>query len=137
MATELLWNEGPYSLLAEYDQAWLSAPAVGDPEFSGYYLTASWVATGEHRPYDRKVGYARRVMPTKPWGAWELAVRYGRVDLDDAGASGGTLDEWFVGVNWWATRRWKASISFADADLDRFGVAGRTKFYLTRLQWIW
>jgi phosphate-selective porin OprO/OprP len=33
------------------------------------------VLSGEHRPYDRKVGYARRVMPQGRGGAWELMAR--------------------------------------------------------------
>jgi phosphate-selective porin OprO/OprP len=49
---EALWNLGP-SLLVEYNQAWTDAPESGNPQFTGYYLTASWVLTGETRMYDR------------------------------------------------------------------------------------
>jgi len=59
---------GPFSLTAEYDEAHVASPETGDPQFRGYYVTGAWVVTGEHRPYDRKVGYARRVMPAGNWG---------------------------------------------------------------------
>jgi phosphate-selective porin len=134
---EALWNYDAYSVLAEYVTSSVSSAATGDPNFSGYYVTASWVLTGEHRPYDRKAGYARRVLPQGRWGAWELTARYGKVDLDDKAVHGGTMDGWWAGVNWWATRRWKASITYGDIDLDRFGLNGNTKTVLSRIQWIY
>jgi phosphate-selective porin OprO and OprP len=134
---EALLNVHQYSLLAEYVHADLSTDDHSDPSFSGYYMTGSWVLTGEHRPYDKKAGYARRVLPQGRWGAVELIGRYGHVDLDNKSISGGTMDGWWAGVNWWATRRWKASVGYGDIDLDRFGVTGNTKTMLYRLQWIY
>jgi phosphate-selective porin OprO/OprP len=134
---EALWNHGGYSVLAEYVRADLSTRDGCDPTLDGWYVTGSWVVTGEHRPYDRKAGYARRVLPQGRWGAVELIGRYGRVDLDDKTVSGGTMDGWWAGVNWWANNRWKASVGYGHIDLDRFGVTGNTKTLLTRLQWIY
>lgn len=134
---EALWNTGPYSLLAEYVRADLSTRDNKDPAFDGFYVTGSWVITGEYRPYDRKAGYARRIIPSGRWGAVELIGRYGRVDLEDRNIHGGKMDGWWTGVNWWATRRFKASIGYGDIDLDRFGITGNTRTVLTRLQWIY
>ena len=134
---EALWNVAGFSLLGEYVTSSVSSRAAGDPDFDGYYVTAAYVLSGEHRPYDRKVGYARRVMPQGRWGAWELMARYGRVDLDDQSVRGGVMDGWWAGVNWWATRRWKASITYGDIDLDRDGLDGNTRTWLSRIQWIY
>jgi phosphate-selective porin len=134
---EALWSHGGYSLLAEYVRADLSTRDGSDPTLDGWYVTGSWVLTGEHRPYDRKAGYARRVLPQGRWGAVELIARYGKVDLDDGTVRGGTMDGWWTGVNWWANNRWKASIGYGNIDLDRFGIEGNTKTLLTRLQWIY
>jgi phosphate-selective porin OprO/OprP len=134
---EALWNHGGYSVLAEYVRADLSTRDESDPTLDGWYVTGSWVLTGEHRPYDRKAGYARRILPQGRWGAVELIARLGRVDLDDGVVRGGTMDGWWAGVNWWANNRWKASIGYGNIDLDRFGVTGNTKTLLTRLQWIY
>jgi phosphate-selective porin len=134
---EALWNVGGYSLLAEYVRADLSTRDGSDPTFDGYYVTAGWVVTGEHRPYDRKAGYARRVLPSGRWGAVEVIGRVGRVDLDDGTVRGGTMDGWWAGVNWWGSGRFKTSIGYGNIDLDRFGVKGNTKTLLTRLQWIY
>lgn len=133
---EALWNEGPFSLLAEVNQASVSSGPSGDPDFSGFYVTGSWILTGETRPYDRTVGYARRVMPQGRWGAPELVARFSHVDLDDGAVEGGSFDKTYLGLNWWATRRWKAGIGWGRTRLDRFDVSGVTDSIHTRLQWI-
>jgi phosphate-selective porin OprO/OprP len=136
---EALWNEGPFSLLAEYNQAWLVGTTFDAPAFNGFYVTGSWVISGETRKYDRTVGYARRVMPTKHWGAPEVVARYGRVDLNDAGITGGAFDLVALGVNWWATRRAKLGINWQHIWLDRFatGERGNTDILLMRVQWVY
>src|SRR5512139_292815 len=134
---EALWNRGAYSVLAEYVRADLSTRDDSAPTLDGWYVTGSWVLTGEHRPYDRKAGYSRRILPQGRWGAVELIARYGKVDLDDGSVQGGTMDGWWTGVNWWANNRWKASLGYGNIDLDRFGIEGNTKTLLTRLQWIY
>jgi len=134
---EALWNHGGCSVLAEYVRADLSTRDDSAPTLDGWYVTGSWVITGEHRPYDRKAGYARRILPQGRWGAVELIGRYGHVDLDDKTVSGGTMDGWWAGVNWWANNRWKASVGYGSIDLDRFGFTGNTRTLLMRLQWIY
>lgn len=47
------------------------------------------------------------------------------------------MDGWWAGVNWWATRRIKASVGYGNIDLDRFGRTGNTETLLTRIQWIY
>jgi phosphate-selective porin OprO/OprP len=137
LGLEALWNEGPVSVLAEYNRAWVDSPAKGNPEFSGYYITGSWILTGETRPYDRTVGYARRVMPTGRWGAPELVARFSHDDLDDGAVQGGKFDKTYVGINWWATRRWKFGVGWGHTWLDRFGTTGVTDSVLTRIQWVY
>jgi len=133
-AAEALWNEGPVSLLAEYDEARVSSVEARDPVFSGWYATASWVVTGEHRPYDRKAGYARRVLPKRKWGAIELIARYGVVDTVDKNIDGGYLRKWFTAVNYLPTNHWRFSLGYGQATLDKGGVTGRTDQLLARVQ---
>jgi phosphate-selective porin OprO/OprP len=138
MGFEVKAGNGPVSMLAEYVEAWVSSRETGDPSFRGWYLTGSWFLTGGGpRAYDRTVGYARRVPVAHRFGEVELVGRFGRDDLDDAGVRGGTLDKWFAGVNWWATKRWKASVGYGNADLDRDALTGNTEMLLWRLQWIY
>jgi phosphate-selective porin OprO/OprP len=114
----------------------VASAAAGHPDFSGYYLTGSWVLTGETRPYDRTVGYARRIIPKGRWGAPELVARYSHIDLDDGAVQGGSFNKTHIGLNWWATRRWKFGVGWGRTWLRRFGTTGRTDSLLTRLQWV-
>lgn len=135
---EALWASGPYSVRAEAIEARVAASSLGHPTFSGWYVLGSWTITGgDPRPYDRKAGYARRIPVTRRNGEIELVARVGRVDLDDGTVRGGTLDKWYLGANWWATQRWRLTLGYGDANLDRFGLVGNTRILLTRIQWIY
>ena len=137
LSLESLLNSGPFSLLTEYARAWVESREQGNPNFSGYYFTGSYVLTGETRPYDKKVGYARRIIPKSRWGAVELVGRFGHLDIDDALVAGGGLAKWYGGVNWWASRQWKFGMGYGLADLARFSTTGRTHLLMTRVQWIY
>jgi phosphate-selective porin OprO/OprP len=136
LGLEALWNRGPFSLLGEYTQAWVSSPSAGDPTFKGWYVTASWVLTGETRPYDRTVGYARRVIPKSRWGAPELVARFAHVDLADGVVDGGEFDRVSLGLNWWASQRWKLGVTWGRTWLDAEGIEGEADSFLARVQWI-
>jgi phosphate-selective porin OprO/OprP len=110
---------------------------MGDPSFYGFYLTGSYVLTGENRPYDKRTGYARRIIPKSRWGAIEVVGRFGYVDLDHTLVEGGKMRTWYAGMNWWASRQWKFGTGCGIADLDRFNVTGRTQRWFSRLQWIY
>jgi phosphate-selective porin len=138
LGLETLWGRGPFFVTADYARAWVvDAPASDDPRFWGAYVVVSYVLTGEHRAYDKKVAYSRRVLPQGKWGAWELVGRYSHVDLTDGLVEGGVFDRGTIGLNWWSTRRWKIGVDYGRIDLDRFGVTGVTHAVHTRLQWIY
>lgn len=136
LGLEALWNEGPFSVLAEAHRAWVDAPSLGKPAFSGFYVTGSWMLTGETRPYDRTVGYARRVMPRQPSGALELVARVSHLDLDDGTVTGGHFNKTYLGLNWWASQRWKLGAGWGHTRLHRFGSTGVADSLLLRMQWV-
>ena len=137
ISLEGLYNTGPFSVLTEYVHAWVNSSATGNPEFNGWYITGSYVLTGETRPYDKRVGYARRIIPKSRWGAVELVGRFGYVDLDDTLVKGGKMKTWYAGANWWMSRQWKFGMGYGLVDLDRFKVTGRTQKLFARVQWIY
>lgn len=134
---EALWQHGPWSVIGEWVGAKVDAAASGDPSFSGGYLGLSWVVTGEHRPYDPSVGYARRVVPSGANGALELVARASRVDLDDGTLRGGRFVKSYLGANWWATPRWKFGAGWGRTWLDDAGTRGVTDALLMRVQWVY
>lgn len=135
LGLEALWADGPFTVLAEYNQAWI-ATAQG-ASANGWYVLGSWMVTGGGpRPYDRKVGYTRRVPITHKHGEVELMARYGQVDFNDRDVQGGALKQWYFAANWWATRRWKVAVGYGTVNLEQDDIVGWTGLLLTRLQWI-
>jgi len=132
---ESAWGSGPLFFSGEYSRAWVDARDSGDPHFWGTYIAASYVLTGEHRPYDKAVAYARRILPAHRWGAFEVVGRYSHVDVDGRLVRGGIFDRGTIGINWWATRRWKLGFDYGLIDLDRDGLNGVTHAFHSRIQW--
>lgn len=98
---------GPFSIGGEYAHIWIERKK-GKPTLAlnGWYGEAAWVLTGESRTY--KKGKFFRVKPRNnfslskgTWGAWELAIRYGHVDLNHHSFKGGELDNISVALNWY------------------------------------
>lgn len=119
---------GPLSFQAEYvgttvnDAVFPATPGGtprGDATFHGFYAYTSFFLTGENRVYDRKTARYTRVKPNENFwlvrtgrqdcpgdtymgtGAWEVAARYSRVDLNDSGINGGDLEDVTLGLNWY------------------------------------
>ena len=99
--------------------------------------TARFHKASEHRPYDKTVWYARRIVPRGKWGAWEVVGRYSHIDVADRTIEGGVFNRETVGLAWWATRRWRLSVDYGFIDLNRTGISGVTKAVHTRLQWMY
>jgi phosphate-selective porin OprO/OprP len=134
---EELYNVKNFSLLGEYVISVASTPQ-GNENFKGYYLTGSWVLSGEQRPYDKKAAYARRVKPSGKSGAWEIVARVSKVDLDSRDIKGGKLFKLYGGLNWWATQRWRISTGYGYGNLDKDNIKdGITNSVITRLQWVY
>jgi phosphate-selective porin OprO/OprP len=111
---ESLWVHGPLSVQAEAMAAVVDREAATAALLHGEYMQVGWFLTGEHRPYDRAGGAIDRVRPFEDFflvrtdagpargkGAWEVAVRISHIDLDDANVSGGVMDNFTFGVNWY------------------------------------
>lgn len=101
--------------------------ALADPEFSGWYLQATWTLTGQPRRYN--AGTAAFDLPRveKPFnlktgdlGVWEIAARYSTLDLDDAvaGVRGGEQDIVTLGLNWQPNNavRFQANVQMVDVN---------------------
>jgi len=70
-----------------------------DTNFSGYYLQANWVLTGESFQY--KQGRFLRIRPDSSRGAWEVALRYSAVNLNDQDILGGAEKNTTLALNWY------------------------------------
>ncbi len=114
---EALWIRGPWSVQGEWLRANVSRSGHPDYTASGGYVFASWVATGEARPYSG--GNTGNIKPKGRWGAFELALRYSTLDLDDAGVAGGREHDWTLGANWYLTSHFKFQANYIRATSER------------------
>jgi phosphate-selective porin OprO/OprP len=81
--------------------------AVAPPEgrrvvFHGFYVSGSYALTGEMRQYRRRRGHVARIEPKRSLGeggpgAFEIALRFSRLDLNDGVVQGGALN-WYPNV---------------------------------------
>ncbi len=81
----------------------------------------SWFLTGETRPYRVKRGSFGRVEPNRATGAFELALRYSILDLNDGSVSGGTEENVTLGVNWYYGRNVRLMTNLMHVDTDSKG----------------
>lgn len=114
---------GPFSLDAEYKLADINVAMGDNPKLSGFYLSGSWFLTGESRPYKHSEGAFGHVKPSKPLGtgagAWEVAARVAHVDLADA--NGGQLDDYTLGINWYANNNARVMLNYVYSDANEYG----------------
>lgn len=129
-------RSGPFWLHSEYLRMDLDADDYGDPTVDGYHLTASWVLTGEVRPYNWRTGLFKGIpiaatVNQNGWGAWEIGARFSHLDMSEApgpsGSDAGELDIWSLGVNWWLSPYFNVNINYRYITLDRFGEEGNSQ----------
>ncbi|MFO1435269.1 MAG: porin [Gammaproteobacteria bacterium] len=99
---------GAASLQGEYIRADVNRDIGGDLAFDGYYVYGSWFLTGESRNYKADKGVFDIVQPNSSfrlhgggWGAWEIALRFSSLDLNDKTVAGGETQDVTVGLNWY------------------------------------
>jgi phosphate-selective porin OprO and OprP len=115
---------GPFALMGEYvisDQDVAKGAVSRRLDNKAWETTASWVLTGEDNNFNGVVP----LHPFKPglgqWGAWELAARYGQLDIDkgafpifsNPSTSASSAVAWSVGLNWWLNKNIRIMTSFA------------------------
>jgi phosphate-selective porin OprO/OprP len=128
---------GPLSLQSEYAFAAVNRSGRPDLFFNGYMAQVSYFLTGEHRPYDRKIGIHKRLEPFEDFfrvrtksqgiqtglGAWEIAARFSNIVLNDKDVTGNNLTDFTVGLNWYLNpyTRWKFNYVRAFLEDERKG----------------
>tara|TARA_R110002073_G_scaffold6555_2_gene38606 strand:- start:18125 stop:19531 length:1407 start_codon:yes stop_codon:yes gene_type:complete len=126
---ELAYTYGSLSLQGEYYYIDIERDGPNpDLDFSGYYLEGSWFLTDDMRSYSGNKGSYGKVKPRSivgkgGIGAWQLAVRFSSVDLNDNDITGGDAQNFSLGLNWYATNNIRMSANYINV-LDVTGGAG-------------
>jgi phosphate-selective porin OprO/OprP len=133
---------GPFGLLAEYVQSKQEVrrgAVAGDLDHRSWQAAASWVIAGGEASF-------RGVQPKKTfdpashtWGAFEIAARYSKLDLDDKSfsvfanpaSSPRSSQAWALGLNWYLNKNVRVMLDYERTTFD--GGAGSTALVTDRI----
>jgi phosphate-selective porin OprO and OprP len=139
IGTEAYYRRGSWLFGGEYYIQQAASYEADDPIFHGGDIVATWLVSGETRPYTTVGGYFRSITPKSPlfeggWGALELVLRASYSDLATDSLTGGRFWRISPTVNWYLNRNLRLELGYGYGVLDRFAMKGRTHFLQTRLQ---
>ena len=121
---EAAWVNGAVSLQGEYLITQVSRENdLSELSFSGYYGYASWFITGESRPYELQEGAFGKIKPNRivtngGIGAWEVALRFSSINLNDHDIAGGKEDNITLGLNWYANTNIRFMLNYVWVNTD-------------------
>jgi phosphate-selective porin OprO/OprP len=148
---------GNFYVAGEYYDFTIDRDCAGcgrDAAFSGWYVEAAWIVSGESRTYLATAAnnnFATFANPrvAREWGALEMTARYSDLDLNwrrgaasatcTACVRGGEQRIWTFGVNWYPTDNLRLMLDYMIVDVDRLNALGRQAgrrydAFATRLQ---
>jgi len=111
-----------FSLTGEYNTVTLERDGAQDLDFESWHVYGAWTLTGESRAstYAIKSGEFKRIHPAEPfdleeghWGAWEIAVRYANIDLNDGSFTGGEESVLTTALNWYLNRNMRLMLEYS------------------------
>jgi phosphate-selective porin OprO/OprP len=140
LAPELAFVRGSLTVQAEWAGQFLTDAVApnnqpqGTVFYHGGYVQALYFLTGEHDVYLRREGVFGRQVPLEDYhlkkgdphrafGAWQVGVRFGYLDLNDKAIQGGTVYDWTVGLNWYLNPNMKVQFNYILEHRDQPGVA--------------
>lgn len=161
ISPQAYWYFNSLGLLAEYvtsEQELTNSVTTGTPAVTtvtegkftnkAYEVTVSYVLTGEDASYKGVVKPKNSyTVGGKGWGAFEVAARYGQLDIDDdtftegfanANTAASKATSYGIGVNWYLTPNAKLVLDYDTSKFDGGGASGQDrldeKTLFTRLQ---
>lgn len=101
---------GPFSVVGEYTGVSNDINGASNLDFDGWHVYSTFSLSGESRAagYSMSSGEFKRLTPSTDfdpqagsWGAWELALRYATINLNDGALVGGDESVLTSGINWY------------------------------------
>ena len=119
---EAAYARGPFSLVGEYSLLDTQRSGESTLSFDSWNVYGTWSLTGESRvdAYKLSSGEFKRLEPAQvfstsegTWGAWELALRYATIDLNDGAFVGGSEDVVSTGLNWYLNHNMRLMLEWS------------------------
>ena len=102
---EFAGARGPITFKSEFYRTEWSRSDASSPRFKGWYAEASWFLTGEKAHYREGKFIRPNILSDK--GAWQVAVRFSTINLNDEDVEGGTEKNLSFGINWYSKTHWR------------------------------
>ena len=118
---ELAVVSGPFSAGFEYHGARIGSDDSDDPLLTGFNTQLAYVLTGESRDY--RDGAFAGISPRNRLGAWEVALRFSNVNLDDSDLRQGVQNTAALALNWYANDQVRVMFNAVYADIEESPVA--------------
>jgi len=132
------WIRNSYSSITKVGGSSISAGASTDADIDGYYVSASWLITGEKFADAYKGGKFDRINPlrdfnpddlSKGMGAWEVGARYSEVDASDLVPLNSVLTSskyvkasaYTLGLKWIPTPYVRVMLNYVDTEGEQVG----------------
>ncbi len=136
IALEVAGAKDSFMFRSEFFRATWNRRTSKDPVFRGFYVQANWVLTGESFKYTQ--GKFLRIRPQNPRGAWEAAVRFSKVDLNDQGIRGGEERNLTLGMNWYAPgNQFRVMANLIFVKTDKYAGNESPTIFQLRAQFHW
>ena len=110
LGAEAAYALGAFSIVGEYNTLNSNGNGVADADFDSWSIYSTWSLTGESRASSYRIdsGEFKRLTPASnfdagngTWGAWEIAIRYADINLNDALIVGGEESVFTSALNWY------------------------------------
>lgn len=132
LGLEMAYQTGPFTAQMEWMRAAINRQSHPNAAFGGWYFEGGWMFGGGSRRY--KYGTFKSPSLGRPYGTWELTVRYSHLDLNDAGVQGGRENNLTLGLNWYLNNHGRIMFNYISVHSDRHGVADNPDILLLQTQ---
>jgi phosphate-selective porin OprO/OprP len=136
---EAYYRRGSFLTGAEYYGVWARSTQVDNPSFNGGFVIASWLITGETRPYSTPGGIFKGITPRRPVdhggkGALEAVLQATYSNYDSDTLQGGKFWRVTPMVNWYLDDHLRLEFTYGFGNLNRFAARATTEFFQARMQ---
>ncbi|HSX64027.1 MAG TPA: porin [Pseudoxanthomonas sp.] len=136
LGLESFWVHGPFKLQGEYMTTRVNRMESQDFSGTGGYVSGVWNVAGQTWGY--KGGEpAMQVGDATGAGVWQLGLRYDVLDLNDNAVTGGRMETWTAGVNWYWRKHFKVVLNYVHVDSERAGFDDNPAITEARMQFYW
>ncbi len=126
-AIEALGLYGPLSAQAEFQTTKLSSAKNNIDSivthkrvsFNGYHAQVAYVLTGESRARSIATGTLGQIIPKNSFGAFEVALRYSHLSLNDKTFFGGQGNNIGTSISWFANKNVKLMLEYVNSRQTR------------------